>query len=594
VPHDLALYSHTSHMNTKRNRQIRWYFLRTTLHIVWWDILLNRPGLHLLRKPAARRWQRLAREYRVLAQDRGGVLIKLGQFLSTRVDLLPAAVTDELVGLQDDVPPLPLEAVTAQIEADFQRPLADVFPWFSPEPVGSASLAQAHKARLASGETVVVKVLRPGIEGMVEADLQVISQAIQRLKFSKRIRQYVDLDRLVKEFVTVTRNEMDMAAEGHNAERFAQCFEADLQVYVPKIFWAYTAAHTLTMEDVAYLKIDDVAAIEATGIRCSDVAKWLFRIYMEQFFMTHLVHADPHAGNVFVKPLPDADESHLHGPDWAGFRPGDPVPPCPARPFQIAFVDFGMVVAIPERQRAALREYLIGVGTRDAHRIVKSYVAMGAVRPGTDLTRLEALTEATLEQFGDTLLGQFKDVNLDTFNRLLLQQYRDVTVGGTLQFPTDLLFVSRASGVLSGMIAKIDPNFNAWTEAAAFAERLLQDEWRDHWQDWLHNVADFTQLVFRLPRQFEAVLSQAQQGRLSVTSTQTTEFQNTVQKLQHTLNRQSWILAAIGLFMTGVIWHVGSRLVAVVAQKGQRDDDFGVWLMLLAAICFVLGMWKRA
>jgi predicted unusual protein kinase regulating ubiquinone biosynthesis (AarF/ABC1/UbiB family) len=161
------------------------------------------------RKPPLPRWKQLARSYRILAVDMGGVLLKLGQFLSTRVDILPAEVTDELAELQDEVPSAPVEEIIAQIEADFQRPISEIFACFKPKPLGSASLGQAHKARLLSGETVAVKVLRPGIKVVVETDLIAITKVFRWLKLYKPIRQHVDLDWLTQEFTTITRRELD-------------------------------------------------------------------------------------------------------------------------------------------------------------------------------------------------------------------------------------------------------------------------------------------------------------------------------------------------------------------------------------------------
>ena len=303
----------------RRYRKVRRFVVRVFVHVVWWDVVLNVPGLRRFRRPALKRYQGIARRYRMLAAEMGGVLIKIGQFLSTRVDILPTAVTRELAGLQDEVPPEPFAAIVAQIEADFGRPLAEVFPWFSPGPLGAASLAQVHGARLPGGEPVVVKVLRPGIDVLVETDLAAARLALRLLKFWKRVRVRVDLDRLGAEISETTLRELDLAAEGHNAERFAEDFAGDRRIYIPKVFWQQSARRTLTLENVGYLKMADLAGLEAAGIRRSEVARDLYRVYMEQIFVHHFVHADPHPGNLFIRPLPVEGERP--------FGPGDPVPP---------------------------------------------------------------------------------------------------------------------------------------------------------------------------------------------------------------------------------------------------------------------------
>lgn len=218
----------------RRYRKVRRFVARTFLHVLWWDMILNAPGLRRFRPPAAGRWARIARRYRLLAGEMGGVLIKIGQFLSVRVDLLPPEVTRELAGLQDEAPPERFEDIVRQIESDFGRPLAEIFASVSPEPVGSASLAQVHPARLLSGEAVVVKVLRPGIDVLVETDLAATGLAFRLLKVSRNLRRRVDLDRVAEEIATITRRELDLANEGRNAERFTEDFAGDARVAIPR------------------------------------------------------------------------------------------------------------------------------------------------------------------------------------------------------------------------------------------------------------------------------------------------------------------------------------------------------------------------
>jgi predicted unusual protein kinase regulating ubiquinone biosynthesis (AarF/ABC1/UbiB family) len=472
--------------------------------------------------------------------------------------------------LQDQVPPAALEDIQARIEADFHRPLAEIFQWFASEPMGSASLAQAHQARLRTGETVAVKVLRPRIEAIVEDDLRAVSQVLRRLKCYPRARRFADVDQLIQEFVKVTRNEMDMEMEGRHAEQFAHRFGAHSQVYVPTIYWDYTTPHTLTMEDVAYLKIDDVRAIQAAGIRCDDVARVLFNQYMEQLFVLHVVHADPHAGNLFVKPETGAL-------------------------FQIVYIDFGMVVVIPERLRAGLREYFIGMGLGDARRIVNAYVSMGSIAPDADLLRLEALTQATLDQFRESLLGQYRHIDIKAFHQLLFQQYRDVTLSGTLQCQADLLFASRALAVLSGMLTKIDPNFDPWEAVVPFAQRLQQQAWQAQWQGWIQKMADVIQHLYSSPERSADLVNTfyTPWQNLSPTSRSGPPLQPPLQPLKQAIHRQTRILVAVGLGLIGTIWYVGDRLVMVLTEGEQPGYQLGLWLIVAAIVSLIWAMRKQ-
>jgi predicted unusual protein kinase regulating ubiquinone biosynthesis (AarF/ABC1/UbiB family) len=574
--HPSAAQPDSTKIDWQRYRKVRWFFAKAFLHVIWWDIILNRPVLRWLRTPPLPRWQKIAERYRALAVEMGGVLIKLGQFLSIRVDILPSEVTRELAGLQDEVPAERLENVLAQIEADFGRPVSQIFTWFSPEPVGAASLAQVHLARLASGEEVVVKALRPSIDVLVETDLSAIALAIRWLKFYRQISKRVDLDWLAEEFTTVTRKELDLSAEGQNAERFAQDFADDPQVYIPKVYWDYSAARTLTLENVGYIKIGDLAAIDAAGISRPQVAKKFYQIYMRQTFVTNFVHADPHPGNVFVKPLPHPNEA-----EGTGFGPQDPVPYQPGRSFQIVFVDFGMVAVIPERLRASLREYAIGVGTRDAHKIVQSYVNAGVLLPGADLKRLEEAHEAMFERFWGVRMGQMRNV---AFNeaRYFLREYRDVIYDAPFQFQVDMLFVMRAIGLLSGMATNLDPDFDPWAETIPFAERLAKEELQQNWRGWLQEIVSLGQLALKLPDQLDRVLIQTQRGNLVIQSSLAPDARKTIQRLEQAVNRLTWVVVAASLLIAGVNW-----------QAGHSNDSLGRWFMILALLAFIWGMLRR-
>ncbi|MEP7272248.1 MAG: AarF/UbiB family protein [Acidobacteriota bacterium] len=556
------------------------------LHFVWWDLILNRRGLKRFRTPYLPRWQKLAREYRQLALELGGVLIKLGQFLSTRVDILPPEITGELGELQDAVPPVPVAEVIAQIEADFGRPLDELFAWFDPVAIGAASVAQAHKARLITGESVAVKVLRPGIVTVVETDLKVIGKFIKRIKHYKPIRRFVDLERLAIEFTTVTARELDLVVEAESAERFARDFADDPAVYVPRIYWEFTAPHTLTMEDVSYIKIDDRVSIDAAGISRTEIVEKLFDIYQEQIVVTHFVHADPHAGNLFVRPLPHPDEMLRYGPDFK-FKPGAVVPYYPDRPFQIVFVDFGMAVAIPKRLWVSLRNYIVGIGTEDAHLIVESYREGGILLGDSDLKQIEEFTAALLEKFSGSLLGQMKDVDLRAYADLY-GEYQSLLYDSPFQFQSDLLFVMRALGILSGLATELAPEFDPFARVKPFAQRLIQEEWQPRFDE----IGKVGPRFLRLPKSLFDVLDQAQRGQLAVQTHLPPDARRIIDQLQRSISRLTLMVGAVGLLLVGTIWHVGAMIAATTAQDTVPPDRFGLWMMGAGGVIFLISLLK--
>jgi predicted unusual protein kinase regulating ubiquinone biosynthesis (AarF/ABC1/UbiB family) len=564
-------------IDPRRYRKVRRFVTRTFLHLLWWDLVLSRTFLRRFSRPALERWTEIARRYRVLAVEMGGVLIKLGQFLSVRVDLLPPEITGELAGLQDEVPPGRFEEIVRQIEADFGRPLEEVFARFDPDPIGAASLAQVHRAALPGGEEVVVKVLRPGIDVLVETDLAAVGLALRLLRVSKRLRRRIDLGRLADEFNTVTRRELDMLQEGQSAERFAHDFAGDRRVYVPKVFWPESAPRTLTLEDVGYLKTTDLPALERAGIGRRDLARALYTIYMQQIFVHHFVHADPHPGNLFVRPLP--------GPGEAPFRPGDPVPPLPPDPanpanparreFQVVFVDFGMVAVIPERLRAALREIAIALGTRDAPRLVRAYADAGIILPGADLRRLEEVHRTLFDRFWGVSIGRLRETALSQVPSLLLE-YRDLLYSLPFQMPVDLLFSTRSLGLLAGMATSLDPDFDLWTETVPVAERLARAG-MGGWREWLDEAAAQGRVVLTLPRRIDEVLSLAERGGLAVQAALPPETRRALQRVERATLRLAWMVVASALLLAAVALHIAG-------------EPAGRWLGGLAAAAFLWGV----
>ena len=529
-----------------RYRRVSGFFLRTLLHLLWWDVLVNRPGFKWVRPDPIRRWVRLAKSYRDMAVDLGGVLIKLGQFLSVRVDMLPMEVTRELAGLRDQVPPEPFDRIRGQLQDDFNDLLEEHFVEIEEAPLGAASLAQAHRARLPSGEQVVVKVFRPGIRAVVDTDLAAIARALRWLGWHGWIRARVDLDRLSEEFSRITRAELDTRAEGENAERFAEGFAADPRVHVPRVLWEHCAEHTLTMEDVAYIPLDDIPALRAAGIDEKQVAADFFDLFMKQVFETNFVHVDLHGGNVFIRPLPaPGEEGH------PGFRPGDEVPDSPGRPFQIAFVDFGMMAEIPQTFRATLKDYAIGLGTGDARRIVQAYQDAGFLLPGADTEMIEQATADVLQRYAGIRMGEIRDVAFLEVQRLA-SEYRDLIYEAPFQFPVDLLFILRAIGLLSGMTTHLDPEFSPMGAAVPFAERLAREELSGQSRDWIQVILGQAKLLYNLPLRVDNIVTKLDRGTLKLQASPAPDMRAALGRIGAAIEGLAAAVIGAALLLAGV------------------------------------------
>lgn len=546
-------------IDRQRFRRVRWFFFRAFAAIFWHDFILDRPLLRLLRSEPLDRWVAIALRYRALAVQMGGVLIKLGQYLSTRVDLLPREVTNALAGLQDEVPAAEWSRVVAQIEDDFQRPLTDIFSHIEPQPIGAASLAQVHTAQLPDGQEVVVKVLRPGIEVLVETDLEAIAQAVQWLKAWRFVRRRIDLDWVVEEFAGTTRRELDLEAEGRNVEMFSELFAEDDEVYLPKIYWPFTARRTLTEENVAFLKVSDLEALAAEGIAPTAVARQLYRVYMRQIFVHHWVHADPHPGNIFIKPTGRND-------DGSGR-------------FQVVFVDFGMVAEIPPRLRTALRRFIIGLGSRDAVEVVQAFRDGGYLLPGADLAQIEEAVEAIFDRFWGLEIGRLNDLVLSEAAPLW-REFGQLLLETPIQLQVDLMFTGRAVELLSGLSTNLDESFNPWLEVVPFAEALAGDvAGRGGWQAKAVELGEEVLQLAKLPGNVARVANLARRGRLTLRFAPAPESRRQLQRLEKGIDNLAWsVMSGAALLGSAWLYAEAPWLAATVA--------------VAAVVVFLISRWR--
>jgi predicted unusual protein kinase regulating ubiquinone biosynthesis (AarF/ABC1/UbiB family) len=570
-------------IDPRRYRKLRRFVLRLVAQALFWDVLLSLPFLRWARRDPLLRWRKIARRYRGLAVEMGGVLIKLGQFLSIRVDVLPEEIAGELAGLQDEVPPAPPEAIRAQVEREYGRPLERTFEAFEPHPVGAASLAQVHRARMPGGREVVVKVLRPGIEVLVETDLQAVDLALGWLRLWKLVARRVDLGQLSHEFRRITEGELDLIAEAGAALRFSEMFADDDGVRAPRPYPELSTRRVLVMEDVGFLKLADLEVLRAAGIDPAAVARTLYGAYMEQIFVHNFVHADPHPGNLFVEPLPTAAEAAA---GKLAFAPGEAVgPPRPDpedpgdpgsghRPFRLVFVDFGMTAVIPERLRDALQDYLIGLGARDPVRVVAAYQKAGVLLPGADTRRLEQVHEDVFERFWGVRMGEMRDVALAQASALIAE-YRDVLLRMPFQLPVDLLFVSRAAGILAGLATRLDPGFDPWEFTRPYAEAAAAREAK-RWIGGWEGLARQLTLWLTLPNRLDQLLSQVEQGRLSLQTTLPDATHQRLDRIERTGRRLTWVMLSSALI-------IASALLSAAGGDGWGDEVLGG----LAALAFL-------
>jgi len=546
------------------------YFAGAFAHLIFWELVLRRiVGRRFVERSAEQRWGRLARRFRSLAVELGGVLIKLGQFLSIRVDVLPRAVTNELAGLQDEVAAERLADIQGVIEAEYGQRIDQIFPRFAPEPEAAASLAQVHRARLLTGDEVVVKVQRPRIDEIVETDLRAIRTATRWLKRYRPISRRVDLDRLYDEFSGTTRRELDFVAEAENAERFALNFADDPRIRIPSVFAQTSTRRVLIMENVASIKITDFEAMEAAGVSRQEVARCLFDTYLTQVFVHNFVHADPHPGNLFVQPLPAGRGAHGYNEPDTG------------TPFLLTFVDFGMVATIPERVRPHLRDYLVGFVTKDSARVVRAYQGAGMLLPSADLARLEEVQRELMERYSGLSFQQLQQLAMTEWHSLA-REYRDILYEMPFQLPTDLLFAGRAISILFGMATSLDPDFDPWKAVEPFARKMAAEEVKRDGRRWLRELEKMARLAVSLPVQADRFFGQAGRGELAVHTRWSREDTASLRSVETAVKRLASAVVFAALLLSAV---------AIYLAKGGGIASY--ILFALAAVALLASMIRR-
>jgi predicted unusual protein kinase regulating ubiquinone biosynthesis (AarF/ABC1/UbiB family) len=554
-------------MLTNRYRRILWFFAILLLQLIWWDLLLPRIGLGWLsRRTRPERLRRAAHSFRLLAVRMGGVLIKVGQFLSSRLDVLPREMTDELAGLQDEVPPESFDSIRQVIESEFSLPVSQLFTDFDPNPLASASIGQVHRAHIrvrteqAQGSdplfAVVVKVQRPNIPAIVETDLSALRVVSNWVKRYPPIRKRANVPALLEEFSRSLHEEIDYLTEGKNAETFATNFKGYPGVRVPSVSWEHTTRRVLTLQDVWAIKITDYEAIERAGISRAEVADRLFQTYLKQIFEDHFFHADPHPGNLFVYPQAPIDEGK--SVRW-----------------ELVFVDFGMVGRITPSLFAGLREMLIGVGLHDPRRVVKSYQMLDVLLPGTNTELLERASARVFDRFWGKSTQEMMRMGREEADQFI-HEFGGLLYEMPFQVPENLILLGRCVGILSGMCTGLDPAFNAWTGLSPYARDLVQAEAGGSWQTWLSEIGNWTRVLLSLPGKTETLLDRIEQGRLEV---RLPELNIHVVRLEKAINR---LVGAILLaaFLLGAVQLNSSGQTTLAALLGGATILTLLWILL--------------
>ncbi|MET4097167.1 AarF/UbiB family protein [Arthrobacter sp. UYCu712] len=532
------------------------------LAVTWWfELFLPRIGLaRVAERTRTKRMRRFAQRFHVLAVDLGGLMIKVGQFLSSRLDVLPPEITAELEGLQDEAPPVPFPAIRALAEAELGAPLDRVFASVEEMPIAAASLGQAHRAQLLHTdaadtglENVVVKVQRPGIDAIVDVDLAALRKVGGWLSHVRLVSDRADMPALVEEFAQTSLEEIDYLHEAANAERFAADFNEDDRVIVPDVVWERSTRRVLTLEDVTAIKITDLAALRAAGIDPAQVAPVFASVMFDQIFTTGFFHADPHPGNIFV--TPNADSSAQ-------------------RPWKLTFIDFGMMGEVPPKTRSGLRQLLIAAASRDGKGLVAAIRDVGVLVPSADTVELERAMTHLFARFGGMGFAELREVDPREFRDFALE-FGDVVRSLPFQLPENFLLIIRAMSLTSGVCSSLDARFNLWDSVEPYAAQLLRDERGKIVQDAAQQALDAAGVALRLPKRVDGLLTFIEEGALSAANPR---LERQVARLSRMVQR------SVSALVFGALLIAGSVVRA-------DDTVLGSGLMIASVVPLLHSQW---
>ncbi|GHH54533.1 2-polyprenylphenol 6-hydroxylase [Pseudomonas sp. Hp2] len=501
-------------------------------------------GEGMLRMSAAVRVRRALEEL-------GPTFVKLGQVLATRVDLLPPEWTDELSRLQNAVPALPFERIRDQLLADLGVPPEQAFARFDEKALAAASLAQTHRAWLHDGRAVVLKVRRPGIREVVEADLRLLARLAEIVEARAPDLQRYRPKEVVHQFTVSLRRELDFAAECRNAERIAANFAGHAEVVIPAVHWQWTCESLNVQDFVDGIPGRDLAAADAAGLDRVQLARLGAGIVLKMVLEDGCFHADPHPGNIFY------------------MRDG-----------RIAIIDFGMVGRISEQRRQQVAQLLYGMVDHDAEIVVDVLLEWAAGGIEVD--------EMRLQQDIGTFVDQYRGVPLKELRiGAMLADITAILREHALTLPADLALMIKAFLSLEGMGRQLDPDFDMASEARPYLQRALLQRFAPGQvlRRGRRSLTGAIDLVGNLPRDLKRLLQAARRGRLQL-HVETQSLKAFGAQINRAANRLTMgiVTAALVIGSSIVMNSVGgisSRWLLAIGVTGFVGAALcGIWILI--------------
>ncbi len=447
--------------------------------------LAERIGGKRFRKQGVKEGVRFASEgarLRMFLEELGTTFIKLGQLASTRIDIFPPGIVEELKKLQDAVPPAPFPQIKALVESELGKPLREAFAQFEEEPIASASIAQVHLAKTPSGQEVVVKVQRPGVEKKVIEDLELLLDITELAEKRLSTARLYRVHEIAKELSSAMRDELNFMIEAENADRLRRVLSNEPNVYIPKIYWELSTPYVLTMERIEGTKITDYIHTSQDNSLRKKTAQQLAELFFKQIAIYGVFHADPHPGNIFV--LPDG---------------------------RFAFMDFGLVGTLNRTLKNNLLRLSQALVEQDVDAIAELFYIIGIVPEDVETPMLSADIEELFARYSHIPPRKVKISDLYYSVSDIARKYR-------IRLPRSFSLLGKCMAELEGLCIELDPEFDPRKVLEPLAHRFLAEQFKPSnvWKETTRLLRENASLLLELPRQLSQVLNRAERGALKV------------------------------------------------------------------------------
>ena len=459
---------------------------------------------------------------RLALEELGPIFVKFGQAISTRRDLLPPDIADELARLQDAVPPFPADEAKAIVERAYGKSVTEVFERFDDEPLAAASIAQVHTARLKSGTEVIVKVLRPGVEKQIDRDLHVLRTiaglAARYWTLGKRLKPL----EVVSEYEHTIIDELDLMREAANSAQLKRNFQGSDMLYVPEIYWDYCRPEVMVQERIYGTPISDLEQLRAAGTNIQLLAENGVEIFFTQVFRHNFFHADMHPGNIFV----------LHTD--------------PERP-KYAAVDFGIVGTLHPEDQRYLAENFLAFFDRDYNRIAKLHIDSGWVPPGTRIDQLESAVRTVCEPIFNKPLSEI------SFAQVLVRLFR-VAQRFNVEIQPQLILLHKTLFNIEGLGRQLYPELDLWKTAHPVLRRWMDEQvgGRAMLRDVRDNLPQLREALRELPSILHHIGEQAAEGRIRF-NLQSPDITEIRRQLDEQRRQRYWLTAAATCIVSGAL-----------------------------------------